>query len=84
MRIMFADPTGTIERECQMRLINQKSVALSYALALRDEASVPVDWGRVNAAIRKRWPKGLERVKGMAWKAIETGESPLTRATNGG
>ena len=44
---------------------NQRQVAQTYALALR--STWPTDWARVNAAILARWPKGLERVKTLAW-----------------
>lgn len=43
----------------------QRSVAMTYALALKSDW--PTDWKRVNAAIVKRWPKGLARIKEMAW-----------------
>ena len=43
----------------------QRQVAQSYALAL--QSAWPTDWLRVNLAITKRWPKGLERVKRLAW-----------------
>lgn len=65
---MLADPTGQIERECADGEFTQASVSLTYALAIRDEPFVPVDWKRVNAAIANRWPKGLDRVKKMAWR----------------
>lgn len=42
----------------------QKQIAQTYALGLR--SSWPTDWKRVNAAILKRWPHGLERIKKMA------------------
>lgn len=45
--------------------VSQKSVAKTYALGLR--SSWPTDWAKVNAMILARWPKGLERVKEMAW-----------------
>lgn len=69
MRAMFmlSDPTGQIERECAQPEMRQKDVALTYALAMRDETEVPVDWKRANAAILARWPKGLDRVKRLAW-----------------
>lgn len=67
MHAMLADPTGQIERECADPTFKQADVALTYALAIRDEEHVPVDWKRANAAILKRWPRGLERVKKMAW-----------------
>ena len=66
--MMLADPTGQIERECADKMFKQADVALTYALAIRDEKEVPVDWPRANAAILKRWPKGLARVKELAWK----------------
>jgi len=66
--IMLADPTGTIVAEVADRKSTQTSVALTYALAIRDEQSVPVDWPTVNTAIRSRWGAGgLERVKKLAW-----------------
>ena len=72
IRFCLADPTGQIERECAEPAMKQKDVALTYALAMRDEEIVPVDWRRINAAIRNRWPKGLERVKKMAWQRFAT------------
>jgi hypothetical protein len=62
---VLGDPTGQIERECAERAMTQ--VALTYACAIRDEYLVPVDWKRANAAIVARWPRGLERVKKLAW-----------------
>ena len=44
---------------------SQKSVAKTYALGIR--SSWPTDWVQVNAMIMARWPKGLERIKKMAW-----------------
>lgn len=76
MNMMLADPTGTIESECAMPETRQQHVAETYALALRDEAHVPVDWKRANAAILKRWPKGLQRVKALAWKILEQRSAP--------
>lgn len=69
--MVLSDPTGQIESECAIRSMKQKDVALTYALAMRDEGLVPVDWKRANAAILKRWPRGLERVKKMAWGMFE-------------
>lgn len=70
--VTLADPTGTIERECADKVFTQKSVALTYVLAMSAEQhGVPVDWKRANAAIRSRWSlSGLERVKKMAWKMV--------------
>jgi hypothetical protein len=69
--VTLADPTGTIERECADKVFTQKSVALTYALAMSAEQhGVPVDWKRANTAITARWPKGLVRVKELAWKMV--------------
>jgi hypothetical protein len=43
---------------------SQRQIAQTYALALRSRW--PTDWSHVNAAIVKRWPKGLERIKKLA------------------
>lgn len=43
----------------------QRQIAQTYALGIR--SSWPTDWGRVNRAILAKWPKGLERIKKMAW-----------------
>ncbi len=77
-RMMLSDPTGQIERECADPFFKQKDVALTYAMAIRDENSVSVDWHRVNAAIRNRWPKGLDRVKQMAWAKLRSPQATPT------
>ena len=69
MKIELADCTGTIVRECGMPEIKQTDVAMTYAMAI--VSSWPTDWAAVNAAITKRWPKGLDRVKKQAWKIVE-------------
>lgn len=58
-----------------MREMKQRDVAETYALAIRDEDTVPVDWKAANTAILKRWPKGLARVKELAWKILEARSS---------
>ena len=80
VRMMLADPTGQIEMECGEKVFTQESVALTYALAMRDETLVPVDWKRANAAILARWPKGLDRVKRLAWKRLEEMSCPKRSA----
>lgn len=68
----MADPVEVIERECKEPRCTQLSVALSYAFAMRSQALGEfIDWGRANAAIRERWPKGLYRVKALAWDIYE-------------
>lgn len=44
---------------------NQRQIAQTYALALR--STWPTDWAKVNAMIVAKWPKGLTRIKEMAW-----------------
>lgn len=56
---------------------NQKQISQTYALALR--SSWPTDWAKVNALILARWPKGLTRIKEMAW----SGKCFPKEATNG-
>lgn len=68
----LANPAFQIEQECADKRMHQADVALTYALAIRDENIVPVDWKRANEAILKRWPRGLQRVKELAWKRFVT------------
>ena len=62
--IEIADVENVIENEIAMKC-TQRQIAQTYALAIR--SSWPTDWARVNAAITARWPKGLNRIKEMAW-----------------
>lgn len=65
-------PTCTLLAEIGMPKITQKSLALTYAMALASSADT--DWGMVNKAIIERWSfAGLERVKRLAWKYVEHG-----------
>jgi hypothetical protein len=74
-----AAPSFTAELMCVEDVIEnelrqgctQRSVALTYALALR--STWPTDWKRVNEAIAAKWPKGLDRVKTLAWRIMEHG-----------
>jgi hypothetical protein len=69
---ILVDAASVIERECQEQKLTQRSVAMTVALALRGEKhGHKADWARINAAIRNRWPKGLDRVKKLAWKMAE-------------
>lgn len=63
MRLEITNVEETIENEIEQGL-RQRDIAQTYALAMR--SSYKTDWARVNRAILKRWPKGLERVKKMA------------------
>ena len=56
----------------------QITIARTYALYLR-HGQPDTDWGEVNRAIIARWSRsGLNRIKRMAWRAIETGVLPLS------
>ena len=51
---------------------NQREAAYTYALAMRFIApGFGEPWARINAAVCERWPKGLERVKTLAWKLLK-------------
>lgn len=64
MSVEIVNVEDVIENEIAQG-VTQKSVAMTYALALR--SSYPTDWKRVNAAIMARWSRtGLERVKKLA------------------
>ena len=71
--IHIVDAARVIENEIGLGA-TQASVAKTYALALR--SALPQDWTRINAAIRKRWPRGLSRVKESAWRKLE-GKEPF-------
>ena len=66
MNFTMHNPQEVLLREVAMKGITQTSVALTYAYLMAQEGD-KADWARVNAAIKARWPKGLERVKVMAW-----------------
>lgn len=49
----------------------QRDAARAYRWILEEYGfGVPVDWPAVNLAVVKRWPRGLERVKRMAWSGV--------------
>lgn len=58
-----------IENESSMPEISRDKLAETYAMALI--SSWPTDWKRANAAILKRWPKGLNYIKNKAHKIVE-------------
>ena len=63
------DPTGQLLGEIADTRITQRSVALTYRLAMiAEQHGETVDWPKINRAIMNRWSRsGLERVKKMAW-----------------
>ncbi len=74
----LAHPELVIENEIAQGC-TQKQIAQTYRLAM--QSSWPTDWARVNQAILKRWPKGLQRVKEMAWsgKCFQPTTPPAAR-----
>lgn len=81
--IGMVDPIGQIVRECEARNVAWKSIALTYAIAIRQEGAKG-DWPSANMAIRERFKsekdptgiKALERVKNLAWAYVEGRKSP--------
>ena len=72
MRLELADCENTLIREIRTPGTVQRSVALTYAMALVSSERERVDWSRVNAAISERWSlAGLERIKRLAWGHVE-------------
>jgi hypothetical protein len=77
MSAFMLDCTNTIVSECAQN-VTQRSVALSYAFAIKAEiAGIETqEWPRIHDAIRSRWnDKAVERVKRKAW-AIIGGNQP--------
>lgn len=78
----MVDPLGQIVRECEAGNVPRKSVALTYAFGLRQEAGA--DWTAANEAIRARFRsdidptgiKALEKVKNLAWDYLEGRKTP--------
>jgi hypothetical protein len=63
----LADCTRVLLDEVASKKITQKSLSLTYAMALA--SSHVTDWAKVNEAIVSRWSlSGLERIKNAAWK----------------
>lgn len=76
MKFVLMYPESCIEEELQDGA-TQRSVALTYCMAMRSaDHGETVDWPRINNAIRKRWPKGLVRVKMQAHRFYEGKEQP--------
>lgn len=67
--------SAPIEEQIELAVANgakQADVAKLYARAI--EIVSPYereDWRRINDAIEARWPKGLDRVKKLAWQIVE-------------
>jgi len=66
MKIELANCTRTLLDEIADKDFKQRSIAMTYALALQSREKV--DWQIVNMAIIERWSvSGLERIKKLAW-----------------
>ena len=57
---------------CADKRLKPKDIAELYCqLYIHTELTGDVlDWPTVNLAISKRWPKGLKRIKNLAWKYL--------------
>jgi hypothetical protein len=71
VKIELSNVQETILREIGDSRLHQFDVAQTYGLILRLRQEKQVDWPTINRAIVARWPKGLARVKEMAWKFAE-------------
>ena len=69
--VELADCENTILREIADKQFKRRSVALTYALALRSSERDRIDWRKVNEAIIARWSRSaLEWIKKEAWKIV--------------
>jgi hypothetical protein len=67
----LADCEATLLREIADPHMRQLDVASTYGLALLSSERTKVDWSLVNTKIAERWPRGLGRVKQMAWRVVK-------------
>ena len=74
MTITMHNPQAVILEELAEGGHTQRSIACTYGFILRQEFRT-ADWPLINKAILRRWPKGLARVKKMAWR-YATGTMP--------
>ena len=86
----MVDPLGQIVRECEAGNVAWKSVALTYAFAIRQEPAANTaewnvaGWKAANLAIRERFksekdPEGLKtliKIKDLAWAYLEGRKTP--------
>jgi hypothetical protein len=70
LTIEMHNPQRQLLEEVKLPGITQDSVALTYAFIMAQEGN-SADWPKINQAIIARWPKGLNRVKKIAWKQME-------------
>ena len=73
----MVDPLGQVVRECGYPKITQKSVALTYAFAIRQEPFEHPNWRTANQAIIDKFGiKGLSRIKTLAWAYVSGNKNP--------
>ena len=66
MRVELVNTTRLIMQEIADKRVKRRSVAMTYALALR--SSEKTDWPKVNRAIIDRWSRSaLDWIKKQAW-----------------
>lgn len=69
--IMFSNAINAVkDKSC-----NQKLMAVFYAdciIATQGRQEFRHKWAELNSFISDRWPKGLERIKKMAWKIVKS------------
>jgi len=66
MRIKLVNTTNLIMQEIADKRVKRRSVAMTYAFAIR--SSEKTDWPKVNQAIINRWsPSALNWIKKQAW-----------------
>ena len=69
--IELFNPWGKVVEECAEKRITQRSVALTYAIGIRQEITAPAV-RKANEAIVARWgARGLARVKALAWDFVD-------------
>lgn len=86
LTVEMVDPLGQVVRECAYKpRPARKSIALTYAFALRQEVPVqgsvcPPAWRAANEAILAAYgPKGLAAIKELAWAYAEGRKVPDAR-----
>ena len=68
LRIELSNCEWVLLNEIGMKEVKQKSVAMTYALALHSSERGRIDWQKVNRAIIDRWSiSGLAHIKKLAW-----------------
>lgn len=66
-------------------IYRQAEVAVVYAMLINMHEPGDVEfWTKINGMVTQRWPKGLERVKRLAWRYFDGSERvPPIRTIDG-